>query len=287
GGDFSATASATTSVAAAGSYQWTGAGLVADVQQWVNTASSNFGWILTGNESTTSTVKQFDTKENTTAANRPVLTVDFSPGASQFAVSAPPSATAGAPILVTVTAKDSGGNTVTGYTGTVQLTSTDGGAIYNGSGLPATYTFQPSDAGVHNFTVTLTTAGSRTVTITDQANSLLTITTNPITVVPGAFAKYVVNVVGGSTLNAGDSFLCSVQAADSSGNAVASYSGPASVTVSASPADPQSSFPATVALNANGFGFTLGNLKTVGSYTLTAAAGGFGGAPRAVTVNPS
>ena len=70
---------ATTSVGAIGSYQWTGAGLVADVQQWVNSPAGNFGWIITGNEVGTATVKQFDTKEATTAANRPVLSVDFTP----------------------------------------------------------------------------------------------------------------------------------------------------------------------------------------------------------------
>jgi uncharacterized repeat protein (TIGR01451 family) len=79
GGDFAAAASASTSVGSVGRYQWTGAGMTADVQQWVNNAATSFGWIFTGNESGGGTSKQFDTKENTTAANRPVLTVDFTP----------------------------------------------------------------------------------------------------------------------------------------------------------------------------------------------------------------
>lgn len=77
GGDFSATVSATTSVDGVGSYQWTGDGLVADVQSWLNNTATNFGWVLTGNEATTRTAKEFDTKENTTAANRPVLSVTY------------------------------------------------------------------------------------------------------------------------------------------------------------------------------------------------------------------
>src|SRR5262249_4622946 len=77
GGDFVATASASTSVGGVGSYQWRGPGVVADVQQWVNNPATAFGWILTGNETRTNTSKQFDTKENRTASARPVLTVVF------------------------------------------------------------------------------------------------------------------------------------------------------------------------------------------------------------------
>jgi hypothetical protein len=79
GGDFTAGASATTSVGTLGQYQWTGAGLIADVQQWLTNPSTNFGWILTGNETAAATSKQFDTRESLIPANRPVLTVDYSP----------------------------------------------------------------------------------------------------------------------------------------------------------------------------------------------------------------
>src|SRR5207249_771733 len=79
GGDLVATASASTSVGGVGRYQWAGAGLTADVQQWLNNPATNSGWILTGNETTGDTAKQFDTKDNRTATNRPVLTVDFNP----------------------------------------------------------------------------------------------------------------------------------------------------------------------------------------------------------------
>jgi uncharacterized repeat protein (TIGR01451 family) len=81
GGDFVATASASTSVNGVGSYQWTGAGLAADVQQWLDNPGTNFGWILTGNETASQTVKQFDTAANTTSSARPVLTVSYTPPA--------------------------------------------------------------------------------------------------------------------------------------------------------------------------------------------------------------
>jgi uncharacterized repeat protein (TIGR01451 family) len=79
GGDFVSTPSASTSVNGVGKYQWTGTGLIADVQQWLSNPAGNFGWILTGNETTGDTSKEFDTKENTSAAARPMLTIDFTP----------------------------------------------------------------------------------------------------------------------------------------------------------------------------------------------------------------
>src|SRR5205085_481489 len=42
GGDFSATASASTTVAGVGTYQWTG--LAGDVQAWLSSPSNNLGW---------------------------------------------------------------------------------------------------------------------------------------------------------------------------------------------------------------------------------------------------
>jgi len=79
GGDFAATASATASVTGLGSYQWTGAGLAADIQQWVNNGATNLGWVVTGDTTTGGSVKQFDTRENSTAANRPQLVINYTP----------------------------------------------------------------------------------------------------------------------------------------------------------------------------------------------------------------
>jgi len=80
GGDFTATASATTNVAGENSsYSWSAAGVGADVQAWVNTPASNFGWVMRGNETSDMTAKRFDTKENSTAQNRPRLVVVFTP----------------------------------------------------------------------------------------------------------------------------------------------------------------------------------------------------------------
>lgn len=79
GGDFEATPSATQNVAGAfASYTWgSTTGMVADVQQWIDTPAANFGWIVIGGESATRTAKRFDSRENGTSANRPQLTVTY------------------------------------------------------------------------------------------------------------------------------------------------------------------------------------------------------------------
>ncbi len=49
-----------------------------DVQDWLDSPAGNFGWILIGDESTARTARQFDSRENSTPANRPQLTVWYS-----------------------------------------------------------------------------------------------------------------------------------------------------------------------------------------------------------------
>ncbi|MFK7741168.1 MAG: DNRLRE domain-containing protein [Planctomycetota bacterium] len=52
------------------------AGLVSDVQGWLDTPANNFGWILIGNESSTATVKWLGTRESG-AADRPRLVLNI------------------------------------------------------------------------------------------------------------------------------------------------------------------------------------------------------------------
>ena len=81
GGDFVQQASASRGVGPVGSYTWEStAELVSDVQRWVDDPSSNFGWLLRGDESEPSTAKRFDSRESS-ASTRPMLTVDFTPSA--------------------------------------------------------------------------------------------------------------------------------------------------------------------------------------------------------------
>ena len=76
GGDFNATASAITSVDGIGSYSWSSAQLIADVQSWLADPSSNFGWILIGDETIRSS-KRFDSREHAEPENRPQLKIEF------------------------------------------------------------------------------------------------------------------------------------------------------------------------------------------------------------------
>jgi hypothetical protein len=79
GGDFASVSSATTSVADIGFYSWSSPQVLADVQSWLADPAGNFGWLLRGNEDTSYTTKRFDTRENTTPADRPVLELTYVP----------------------------------------------------------------------------------------------------------------------------------------------------------------------------------------------------------------
>src|SRR5262249_31076273 len=87
---------------------------------------------------------------------------------SQFGVStsAANPTIAGTPFDVTVTAPDAYGNTVTSYTGTVTFSSGDP----YGASVPADYTFQPSDQGVHTFAAGATLYTASTPTTVDYSN---------------------------------------------------------------------------------------------------------------------
>jgi hypothetical protein len=77
GGDFSGAASATQTVAGVASYTWSGAGMLADLQTWLGAPGSNYGWLLTGDEAGFGTAKRFDSRENSTVAFRPALSITY------------------------------------------------------------------------------------------------------------------------------------------------------------------------------------------------------------------
>jgi hypothetical protein len=79
GGDFTSTVSSSQVVDAENmSYTWPSTSqFVADVQDMLDNPGNNFGWVIVGNESATQTTKRFDSQENPTSENRPVLRVYF------------------------------------------------------------------------------------------------------------------------------------------------------------------------------------------------------------------
>jgi hypothetical protein len=134
-------------------------------------------------------------------------------------ISASSSDTAGTAFSVTITARKPGGATDTAYAGTVHFTSTDGQAV-----LPADYTFSAGDAGKHTFTVTLKTAASQSLTVTDTSNPIVTGSLPGIVVNPAAANSLVLSGVSGvTTSGAGQSVT--VTARDPYGNVATGYVG--------------------------------------------------------------
>jgi hypothetical protein len=79
----------------------------------------------------------------------------------------------GTPGEFTVTARDPAGNVATDFTGTVHLSTTDPLAS-----LDPNYTFTADDNGVHTFHATFGTAGTYSITATDDADGLTGTQTN-------------------------------------------------------------------------------------------------------------
>jgi probable HAF family extracellular repeat protein len=96
------------------------------------------------------------------------------PPAFHFSVTAPTTAIIGTAFTFTVTALDTSNNTDTSYSGMVQFTSTDPHAA-----LPATSALAN---GVGNFSVTLETSGTQSITATDAVTTSITATSKSIIV---------------------------------------------------------------------------------------------------------
>lgn len=86
GGDFDAQASAISDIAFEGDYTWSGAGLIEDVQLWLNDPSVNHGWMLLGDESQDPTAKRWNSRTNSDEATRPLLTIEYAPEPSSLAL---------------------------------------------------------------------------------------------------------------------------------------------------------------------------------------------------------
>jgi hypothetical protein len=114
------------------------------------------------------------------SGTRVITAIDSRP-AVELAVSAPSDAEVGKSLKVTVTARDSRGNVVTGYRGKISFSSSDRKAV-----LPSSYTFKASDKGKRVFSVTFMTPGQRTVSATDSASRSIAGASDPTHVKPAA-----------------------------------------------------------------------------------------------------
>jgi hypothetical protein len=78
GGDFDPTPSGSFVVGAAALYSFSSVGMATDIANWLNNPASNFGWEMISDEATLTGAIRFDTRENSIAAVRPSLTIDYS-----------------------------------------------------------------------------------------------------------------------------------------------------------------------------------------------------------------
>lgn len=188
--------------------------------------------------------------------------------------------TPGGTILVTIRALDGNNNIVPTFTDTVHFTSTDVAAT-----LPTDYKFTSTDAGSHTFTVTLKTAGTQTVTVSDATNTAIVGASTTATVAPVATAVSFV-VSGFPTARvAGQAGTFTVTAIDAAGKAVTSYTGRVHFTSS----DPQALLPADFTFLAadKGAHTFVAALATAGTQSITATAGAVTGSETGIVVSPA
>ena len=169
-------------------------------------------------------------------------------------------------------AEDAGGNTATGYTGTVHFSSTDAGSPV----LPTDATFVGGDNGTRTFTAgfTLKTAGGRTVTATDTVAGSVTGTSGTVTVSAGAAARLAIGTQPSGTATAGTAFAQqpTVRVEDAFGNLVTGDS-TTDVTLALTTAGGATLGGATSKTASGGLAtFTDLSIDKAGSYTLDATS---------------
>ena len=202
------------------------------------------------------------------------------PQASSFTVSGFPSPTiAGQAGSFTVTALDSSGGVLTGYTGTLHFTSSDVQAS-----LPANYTFAAADNGTHTFSATLKTAGTQAISVSDATTGVGGVESG-ITVNAAAAITMIVSGFP-STTTAGVAGSLTVTLKDAYGNVAGGYTG----TVHFTSSDAKASLPANYTFTAADAGVHTFSaiLKTAGTRSITAkdtVTGSLTGTEGGITVN--
>jgi hypothetical protein len=78
GGDFALSPSASVFAVSGGEFRWASSGLVSDVQAWLDGSIGDFGWILLGDESRSSSAVKFASREyDEIIDHRPRLTIEY------------------------------------------------------------------------------------------------------------------------------------------------------------------------------------------------------------------
>jgi hypothetical protein len=160
--------------------------------------------------------------------------------AKRFVVEGYPSPTeAGSVNTFSVTVLDAYNNVVTGYGGTVTLTSTDPQAI-----LPQNYTFTAADNGTRIFGAVLFTAGTQSITATQLGGSVTGSQTG-IEVTAAGPSYFVLTAL--HQVNADQEFTVTLTAYDAYGNVATGYLGTVQFSSSDAGADMPASYTFTAA----------------------------------------
>jgi hypothetical protein len=78
GGDFASTVTATAGIVGGLNIVSSTPQLLADLQGWMTSPSTNFGWIVRGDETSFGSSLRFDTRESTLPGTQPMLVIDYS-----------------------------------------------------------------------------------------------------------------------------------------------------------------------------------------------------------------
>ncbi len=157
---------------------------------------------------------------------------------SDFEVEAAATQVAGVPFSLTITAKDSSGETLTTYTGTVNLT------INHISPASGTMTISPTSvtgfsSGVATSNITYSDAGSITIKATDSDNTAKSGTSSNILFMPSFFTIATSSHAAPAIVN--KAFTLTVTAKNAGGTVTPNYKGPADLTLNyVSPSTDQS-----------------------------------------------
>ncbi len=195
------------------------------------------------------------------------VTVNPGPASQLVWSSVPGTVTAGSSFNGSLSARDASGNLVPSYTGTIAFSSSDSAAT-----LPQDSTLED---GSKQFSFTLRTAGSRTITASDGTLSA----TRGVTVDASGAVKLVLTALPSEVI-AGDNTNFTVTARDAQDNIASGYTG----TVSFTSSDSEAVLPAQSLLILGVGQFTV-SLRTAGARTLTAEDGTFSSTSN-VTVKP-
>jgi hypothetical protein len=183
---------------------------------------------------------------------------------------------------VTVNAVDDNWNVVSS-TDTVAITSSDGAVT-----LPANAALV---AGTKDFSVTLNTAGTKTVTASDITDGSLTANTSPsITVNAGALTNFLVEASAGGNIlpqTAGVSFNIGITARDANNNTVTGFSGTVQITSNGVlTGSPVSSGAFVVGVLASQ-SVTITSAQLGTTLSVTESVSGANGTSNSFTVNPA